>query len=159
MLGSFWGGRRRDKFGWKAYFFPEKYLVLVWKRRRGPYSLCIGWRREGGVHPVCTCWEYYGLTGVKECWRKTLESDEQVQHWQARRSLQVGRAQCNSKQKATTHFTTSENQQRKHSESLPQYTTHTAQQLVHRFWAIGQPKLFSYLLAPNIKIHRVWEYF
>ena len=118
------------------------------------YALVGGGR--GGVHPVCTCWEYYGLTGVKECWRKTLESDEQVQHWQARHSLQVDRAQCNSKQKATTHFTTSENQQRKHSESLPQYTTHTAQQLVHRFWAIGQPKLFSYLLAPNIKIHRVF---
>ena len=49
------------------------------------YALVGGGR--GGVHPVCTCWEYYGLTGVKECWRKTLESDEQVQHYVASAAL------------------------------------------------------------------------
>ena len=153
MLGSFWGGRKRDRFGWKAYFFPEKYLVLVWKRR-GPYSLCIGWRREGGspssVHLLRVLWTNRSEGVLEENTRVGWTSSTLAS---AALSSSGSRTMQQQTEGNHTLHDLWESTKKTLRIAAAIHHTHTAQQLIHRFWAIGQPKLFSHLLAPNINIH------
>ena len=84
---------------------------------------------EVGGASVCTCWEYYGLTGVKECWGKHLSRMNKFMEEQHSASIEPSintPTQCGSNTTRPPLTSRLEDQQRKHSNPLLQYTTHPA---------------------------------